>query len=115
MVCPLTLPPGIFRALDHSLDLVSPFAPRKACHHACFSIASHARCDLYPWGQSFQVILLYPCRKLIDFFVEGLLLYFLLTNVIRTPLMLKRVVWVLLISGALIGGLSLYQHGHTNV
>jgi O-antigen ligase len=48
-------------------------------------------------------------RKLIDFFSEGLLLYFLITNIVRTPLMLKRVIWVLLISGALIGGLSLYQ------
>lgn len=47
--------------------------------------------------------------KLIDFILEGVLLYFFLTNVIRTPEMLKRVVWALLISGALIGGLSLYQ------
>jgi O-antigen ligase len=48
-------------------------------------------------------------RKLIDYVFEGVLLYFFLTNVIRTPLMLKRVVWALLISGALIGGLALYQ------
>jgi hypothetical protein len=56
-------------------------------------------------------------RKLIDFYFEGLLLYFFVTNVIRSPLMLKRVVWMLLISGALIGGLSLYQqvtHTFTN-
>jgi hypothetical protein len=48
-------------------------------------------------------------RKLIDYVFEGVLLYFFITNIIRTPLMLKRVVWALLISGALIGGLALYQ------
>ncbi len=46
---------------------------------------------------------------LIEFLVEGLGLYFLLTNVIRTPTMLRRAVWALLIAGILIGGLSFIQ------
>jgi len=64
---------------------------------------------VYILGAVFSSDFTLSSRKLIDFFAEGLLLYFLFINVIRSPLMLKRVVWVLLISGALIGGLSLYQ------
>jgi O-antigen ligase len=64
---------------------------------------------IYTLGAVFSSDITLSSRKLIDFFLEGLLLYFFLTNVIRTPLMLKRVVWVLLIAGALIGALSLYQ------
>ena len=64
---------------------------------------------IYTLGAVFSSDITLASRKLIDFFFEGILLYFFLTNVIRTPLMLKRVVWTLLISGALIGGLALYQ------
>ena len=64
---------------------------------------------IYILGAAFSSDITLASRKLIDFFFEGVLLYFFITNVIRTPLMLKRVVWVLLISGALIGGLALYQ------
>lgn len=64
---------------------------------------------IYILGAVFSSDFTVASRKLIDFFLEGLLLYLFLTNVIRSPLMLKRVVWVLLISGALIGGLALYQ------
>lgn len=64
---------------------------------------------IYTLGAVFSRDITLSLRKLTDFFFEGLLLYFLITNLIRSPLMLKRVVWVLLISGALIGGLSLYQ------
>jgi hypothetical protein len=64
---------------------------------------------VYILGAAFSIDIGLTQRKLIDYAFEGVLLYFFLTNVIRTPLMLKRVVWVLLISGALIGGLSLYQ------
>jgi O-antigen ligase len=64
---------------------------------------------VYTLGAAFSSDITLSSRKLINFFYEGVLLFFLLTNVIRTPLMLKRVVWVLLISGALIGSLSLYQ------
>jgi putative inorganic carbon (hco3(-)) transporter len=64
---------------------------------------------IYIVGAVFSRDITLASRKLIDFVFEGVLLYFFLTNVIRTPLMLKRVIWALLISGALIGGLSLYQ------
>ena len=64
---------------------------------------------VYLLGAAFSSDISLTTRKLIDYVFEGVLLYFFLTNVIRTPLMLKRVIWVLLISGALIGGLSLYQ------
>lgn len=45
----------------------------------------------------------------ITYIAEGLGLYFLLLNTIRTPKLLKQVVWGLLIAGALMGGLSLVQ------
>lgn len=64
---------------------------------------------VYILGAVFSTDISWASRKLIDYVLEGVLLYFFLTNVIRTPLMLKRVVWALLISGAFIGGLSLYQ------
>ncbi|MGE5422666.1 MAG: hypothetical protein ACM3QW_05345, partial [Ignavibacteriales bacterium] len=44
-----------------------------------------------------------------NFVVEGLVLYFLVINTVRTPDLLNRVVWTLLIAGGLIGALSLYQ------
>ena len=46
---------------------------------------------------------------LINYCVEGLAIYFLLTNTIRTPKLLRQVVWAILIGGALIGALALYQ------
>jgi putative inorganic carbon (hco3(-)) transporter len=46
---------------------------------------------------------------LTNFMVEGIGLYFLLTNVIRTPAMLRRAIWVLLIAGMFMGFLSFYQ------
>jgi hypothetical protein len=64
---------------------------------------------IYVLGAAFSMDISLTTRKLIDYVFEGILLYFFLTNIIRTPLMLKRVVWALLFSGALIGGLSLYQ------
>jgi putative inorganic carbon (HCO3(-)) transporter len=47
--------------------------------------------------------------ELVTFISEGLGLYFLITNVVRTPKTLRRVVWTLLIAGGLIGGLTTYQ------
>lgn len=47
--------------------------------------------------------------NLIAFIAEGVLLYFLMINVVRTREMLRRIVWVLLIAGILIGGVPLYQ------
>lgn len=46
---------------------------------------------------------------LTSFLIEGIGLYFLITNVVRTSEMLRRVTWALLIAGALMGGLSLFQ------
>ena len=46
---------------------------------------------------------------LTNFIVEGIGLYFLLTNVVRTPEMLRRAVWVLLLTGLFMGFLSFYQ------
>jgi O-antigen ligase len=45
----------------------------------------------------------------LNFAVEAVGLYFLLINTIRTPKLLNQVVWSLLIAGALMGTLSLYQ------
>jgi hypothetical protein len=47
--------------------------------------------------------------EILNFLTEGLLLYFLLLNVIREPTTLKRVIWVLLFAGSLLGGISLLQ------
>lgn len=43
------------------------------------------------------------------FVLEGIGLYFILTNVIRTWDTLRRIVWVLLIVGATLGALSIFQ------
>jgi len=49
-----------------------------------------------------------------DYLLEGLVPYFLLTNVIRDFSTLKRVTWSLLLAGSLMGGLTLYQRAtHT--
>ena len=44
-----------------------------------------------------------------SFLLEGLLLYLLVTNTVRTPAMIRSIIWVLLIVGALLGALSLWQ------
>lgn len=44
-----------------------------------------------------------------SFVVEGLGLYLLITNTVRSTELLRAVIWVLLIVGALLGALSLYQ------
>jgi putative inorganic carbon (hco3(-)) transporter len=43
------------------------------------------------------------------FLIEGVVVYFLLTNVIRTPEVLRAVVWTLLGAAALLGGITLFQ------
>jgi putative inorganic carbon (hco3(-)) transporter len=48
-------------------------------------------------------------EALVTFVVEGLLIYFVVTNVIRSLDDLHRAVWVLLIVGMVIGALSLHQ------
>jgi O-antigen ligase len=60
-------------------------------------------------GSAFSRDITLAMPSLINFVVEGLALYFLLINTIRTPNTLNNVIWSLLIGGAIIGGLSLYQ------
>ncbi|MEO8356032.1 MAG: O-antigen ligase family protein [Chloroflexota bacterium] len=60
-------------------------------------------------GSTFSRDITLAMPGLINYATEGLGLYFLLINTIRTPKLLKNVVWSLLIGGAIIGGLSLYQ------
>ena len=43
-------------------------------------------------------------------FLEGLVLYLLVTNAIRTPQVLRQVVWSLLAAGAAMGALVAFQH-----
>ena len=48
---------------------------------------------------------------------EGLLLYLLVSNAVRTTHILKRVVWILILAGSLLGGLSIFQeltHSYAN-
>lgn len=44
-----------------------------------------------------------------NYLVEGLILYVLILNCIRDTMLLRKVVWVLIIAGGFIGGLSVYQ------
>ncbi|MEP7188690.1 MAG: hypothetical protein ABI901_05770, partial [Roseiflexaceae bacterium] len=48
-------------------------------------------------------------NNLITFILEGLGIFFLITNVVRTPRMMRQVTWALLLAGGFIGGLSVYQ------
>src|SRR5689334_3464959 len=48
-------------------------------------------------------------NNLITFILEGLGIFFLITNVVRTPRMLRQVTWALLLAGGFIGALSVYQ------
>jgi O-antigen ligase len=48
-------------------------------------------------------------NELLTFAIEGVGLYFLITNTIRTAKILRLTIWVLLIAGLFLGGLSLYQ------
>lgn len=48
-------------------------------------------------------------RWITDFVLEGLLLYLLVINVVRSLDVLKRVLWVLILAGGLLSSLSVYQ------
>jgi hypothetical protein len=51
------------------------------------------------------------------FFLEGVVLYFLIINLVRNFGMLKKAIWVLMLGGSLLGSLSLYQeltHSYEN-
>lgn len=60
-------------------------------------------------GSAFSRDIKLATPSLLNYFAEGIGLYFLLINTIRTTKLLNQVVWSLLVGGALIGGLSLYQ------
>jgi O-antigen ligase len=47
--------------------------------------------------------------ELLNFVVEGLGLYLLVINVVRTPSAMRHVIWTLLAVGAFLGGLSVFQ------
>ena len=56
-------------------------------------------------------------RALGAYLTEGLFLFLLVSNAVRTPRMLTRVVWVLLLAGSVLGALSIYQeltHSYAN-
>jgi len=46
---------------------------------------------------------------LITFALEGMILYFLIINTIRTSDVLRKAIWTILIAGSLMGGVSMYQ------
>jgi putative inorganic carbon (HCO3(-)) transporter len=51
------------------------------------------------------------------YLTEGLLLYLLVSNAVRTTHVLTRVIWTLILAGALMGGLSIFQeltHSYAN-
>jgi O-antigen ligase len=56
-------------------------------------------------------------NPIVNFLAEGLLLYVLLTNVVRTPNALRAVIWVVILAGAIMGVVSLWQeitHSYAN-
>jgi len=47
--------------------------------------------------------------RIVGFAVEGLALYFLIINAIRTPTMVRWGIWAIVLAGLLMGSVSLYQ------
>lgn len=60
-------------------------------------------------GALFSIHIGEAASNLLEFLVEGLGLFFLIVNTVRTQAMLRRVVWALLLAGALLGGIPLHQ------
>lgn len=48
-------------------------------------------------------------KKVESFIIEGLLLYFLITNVVRTPAGLRRALWAIVVAGAALAFISVFQ------
>lgn len=48
-------------------------------------------------------------KRIQDYALEGLMLYFLVINVVRDRAMLQRTLWVVVLAGALMGGVTFYQ------
>jgi len=49
-------------------------------------------------------------EALVTFLLEGLVLYVLVTNAIRTPEVLRQVIWSLIVAGACMGAVVAFQH-----
>ena len=47
--------------------------------------------------------------ELVSLLVEGVILYFLITNAVRTTALLRKVIWVVVLAGALLSCLTVYQ------
>jgi hypothetical protein len=47
--------------------------------------------------------------RIVTYVIEGMALYFLVINTVRTPDLLRKVIWVFIVAGFLMGSLSLYQ------
>ncbi len=47
--------------------------------------------------------------RVLSFVLEGLILYALVINTVRTPSILRNAMWSLILAGVLMGGISLYQ------
>jgi hypothetical protein len=54
-------------------------------------------------------------QTVLIFVFEGVALYFLFTNVIRTREMLRKAIWTLLAAGVLIGGVPLFQQATSTI
>jgi putative inorganic carbon (hco3(-)) transporter len=67
-----------------------------------FLVASLASCV---FARDARILL----AEIADYLVEGLVVYFLLTNLIRDFGTLRRVMWVLLLAGSFMAGLSVLQ------
>lgn len=98
------------------LLLVVPFAHHLIIRHQPVVVTHGMR---FMFGYFFVLVLgtLFgmsadPARALdafVTFIVEGLLVYVVVTNVVRSLDDLRRIVWVLLLVGGVIGALSVYQ------
>ena len=72
-----------------------------------------------PWIAAYLVVLLVSTigardvsaatDAVVSFVFEGLLIYLLVTNTVRTPSMVRSIIWILLLVGAGLGALSLWQ------
>lgn len=60
-------------------------------------------------GAVFSKYTIIATENLITYIGEGVILYSLIVNTVRTPETLRRAIWALLIAGAFLGGLSFYQ------
>ncbi len=48
-------------------------------------------------------------ERVLGFFLEGIVLYFLILNTVRTPALLRKATWTIIAAGVFMGSLSLYQ------